>query len=102
MSPEQIVDSKHIDRRSDVYALGVLFYEMLTGVHPHDYQSEPELIDKIKNEPAIPPRRRVVGIKNETENVILRCLEKHPYGRFTDVAQLRDSLSKVNAPACHK
>ncbi|MDB5225155.1 MAG: serine/threonine protein kinase [Candidatus Adlerbacteria bacterium] len=94
MSPEQIVDSKHVDRRSDVYALGVLLYEMLTGQHPHDYQSEPELIDKIKNEPAIPPRRRVADINNETENVILRCLEKQPYGRFSDVAQLRQSLNQ--------
>jgi serine/threonine-protein kinase len=94
MSPEQIVDSKHIDRRSDIYALGVLLYEMLTGMHPHDYQSEPELIDKIKNEPAIPPRRRVAEIKNETENVILRCLEKYAYERFTDITQLRESLNK--------
>lgn len=94
MSPEQIVDSKHIDRRSDVYALGVLLYEMLTGAHPYDYQSEPELIDKIKNDPAIPPRRRVTAIKNETENVILRCLEKYPYERFTDIAQLRESLAR--------
>lgn len=94
MSPEQIVDSKNIDRRSDIYALGVLLYEMLTGMHPHDYQSEPELIDKIKNEPAIPPRRRVAKIKNETENIILRCLEKYAYERFTDIAQLRESLEK--------
>ena len=94
MSPEQIVDSKHIDRRSDIYALGVLLYEMLTGMHTHDYQSEPELIDKIKNEPAIPPRRRVAEIKNETENVILRCLEKYAYERFTDVSKLRESLKK--------
>ena len=94
MSPEQIVDSKNIDRRSDIYSLGVLLYEMLTGAHPYDYQSEPELIDKIKNEPATPPRRRVTAIKNETENVILRCLEKYPYERFTDIAQLRESLAK--------
>ena len=94
MSPEQIVDSKHIDRRSDIYALGVLLYEMLTGEHTYDYQSEPELIDKIKNEPAIPPRRRVTEIKSETENIILRCLEKQAYERFTDIAQLRESLKK--------
>jgi serine/threonine-protein kinase len=94
MSPEQIVDSKHIDRRSDVYALGVLLYEMLTGQYPHDFQSEPELIDKIKNDPAIPPRRRIPEITNSTENVILQCLEKFAYERFIDIVQLRQSLQQ--------
>lgn len=94
MSPEQIVDSKNLDRRSDIYALGVLLYETLTGQYPYDFQSEPELIDKIKNEPAIPPRQRTLDIKNETENIILRALEKSPYARFTDVAQFRESLKE--------
>lgn len=94
MSPEQITDSKHIDRRSDLYALGVILYEMLTGVFPYDFQSEPELIDKIKNEPPTPPRRRVFEISNSTENIILRLLEKHAYERFTDVQQIRESLEE--------
>lgn len=94
MSPEQIVDSKHIDRRSDIYTLGVVLYEMLTGQLPYDFQSEPELIDKIKNEPAIPPRRRITEITNTTENIILQCLEKYAYERFINIAQLRESLKK--------
>ena len=93
MSPEQITDSKHIDRRSDLYALGVLLYEMLTGEFPYDFQSEPELIDKVKNEPAIPPRRKVIEISNSIENVVLKLLEKNPYERFRDAHSLRQSLA---------
>lgn len=102
MSPEQIVDSKHIDRRSDVYALGVILYEMLTGQHPYDYQSEPELIDKIKNDPAIPLRQRVLEIENSIENVVLQCLEKNAYERFHDIAQLKDSLEKEEVTLTRK
>lgn len=84
MSPEQITDSKHIDKRSDLYAAGVVLYEMLTGAYPYDFQYQPELIEKIKNEPAIPPRRRYVQISNKIENIILKLLEKNPYQRFSN------------------
>ncbi len=94
MSPEQITDSKHIDKRSDLYTLGVVLYEMLTGSFPYDFQSNPELIDKVKNEPATPPRRKVSTISNPLENIILKLLEKNPYERFRGVQELRDSLSK--------
>jgi serine/threonine-protein kinase len=95
MSPEQVTDSKHIDKRSDFYTAGVIFYEMLTGFHPYDYQYQPELIDKIKNSPAIPPRQRNHEISNRSENTILKLLEKNPYQRFTNVSDIIYSLDQT-------
>ncbi|MDP1884443.1 MAG: serine/threonine-protein kinase [Candidatus Moranbacteria bacterium] len=95
MSPEQITDSKHIDKRSDLYTAGVILYEMLTGFFPYDFQYQPELLDKIKNDPAIPPRRRNHEISNKIENIILKLLEKNPYQRFTKIKEVLDTIDAV-------
>ena len=84
-SPEQIVDGKNIDKRSDLYTLGVILYEMLTCEKPYNFNSLPELIDKIKNEQPTPPRRWNNLISNKIENVILKLLEKNPYQRFATI-----------------
>jgi len=82
MSPEQITDSKNIDKRSDLYTAGVIFYEMLTAQKPYEFSSLPELLDKIKSANPIPPRRWIPMINNKLENIILKLLEKEPYQRF--------------------
>ena len=92
MSPEQITDSKHIDKRSDLYTTGVILYEMLTGRFPYDFLYQPELIEKIKNAPPIPPRRRELSISNKVENLILKLLSKNPYQRFTKVSEILESI----------
>ena len=92
MSPEQITDSKHIDKRSDLYTLGVILYEMLTQKLPYEFHSLPELYDKIKNDHPIPPRRWKPLMNNKVENVILKLLEKSPYKRFTKVALITDAM----------
>ncbi len=92
MSPEQITDSKNIDRRSDLYTVGILYYELLTNEFPYDFQSAFELAEKIKVERPMPPRRKVPGISNATENIILSLLEKEAYKRPVDVSTIRASL----------
>jgi eukaryotic-like serine/threonine-protein kinase len=87
-SPEQITDSKHIDKRSDLYTLGVILYEMLTKHVPYDYTGLPDLIDKIKSESPIPPRKYNSDITNKYENIIFKLLEKHPYQRYANVDDL--------------
>lgn len=87
-SPEQITDSKHIDKRSDLYTLGVIFYEMLTAKVPYEFTNLPELIDKIKNEGPIPPRKYLPDISNKYENIIFRLLEKNPYQRYSNIDEL--------------
>ncbi|MFC1512507.1 serine/threonine-protein kinase [bacterium] len=88
MSPEQITDSKHIDIRSDLYSIGMIFYEILTGELPFVAGLVPEFIDKIKNEPPIPPRKWNRNISNKHENIILKLLEKDPYKRYSNVNQI--------------
>ncbi len=92
MSPEQITDSKNIDKRSDLYTAGVVLYEMLTGYYPYDFQYQPELIEKIKNDHPIPPRRREISISNKIENLILQLLEKNPYQRFAQVSEILEVI----------
>jgi len=92
-SPEQIVDSKHIDKRSDFYTLGVILYQMLTGEFPYDYRNIHDLYEKIKNTPAIPPRRKNISVSNHIENIILKLLEKRPYKRFTKTSDIVEAIN---------
>lgn len=96
MSPEQVKDSKHIDKRSDLYTLGLILYEMLTNNLPYQSSSIPELFNKIINEQPIPPRRWVPLIKNEIENIILKLLEKIPYKRYHSAAELKNATTTIN------
>ena len=92
MSPEQVKDSKHVDKRSDLYTLGLILYEMLTNHLPYQSSSIPELFNKIINEQPIPPRRWKTLINNEIENIILKLLEKVPYKRYHNVKELKTAL----------
>ena len=96
MSPEQVNDSKHIDKRSDIYTLGVMLYEMLTYNLPYEFSNLQELYQKIINEPPIPPRRRNNLINNQLENIILRSLEKMPYKRHHSVKELKQAVLNTN------
>jgi serine/threonine-protein kinase len=84
-SPEQIADAKNIDKRSDLYTLGVILYEMITGHIPYEFNGLPQLINKIQNESPIPPRKFNPNITNQYENIIFKLLEKQPYQRYLNV-----------------
>lgn len=85
MSPEQLKDSKHIDYRADIYALGIIFYEMLTKNIPYIATTLPELLMKILNEPVVPPRQYNPEISENIENIILKATAKEPFARFQTV-----------------
>lgn len=103
MSPEQVKGSKHIDKRSDLYTLGLILYEMLTQKLPYSATNIPELFQKILNEQPIPPRRWNPLINNEIENIILNLLEKEPYKRLSSVSELIIAIKNLNGnlPAKH-
>ena len=96
-SPEQITDSKNIDKRSDLYTLGIIFYEMLTSKVPYVFNNLPELIDKIKNESPIPPRKYFADITNKFENIIFKLLEKNPYQRYLNIDELINIFNTEDA-----
>lgn len=95
MSPEQVTDSKHIDERSDYFAAGIIFYELLTGATPYDAANLPALIDQIKNQYPRNPSEINPSLTNQTENVILRLLEKEPHRRYQTALEVINALKET-------
>src|SRR3990172_3304228 len=92
MSSEQ-AKGMPADQRSDIYALGVILYEMLVGKVPFDDKSIPSILVKHLTEPPRPPSTLRGDIPREVETLVLRCLEKDPEKRF----QTADDLGKALA-----
>ncbi len=96
MSPEQLKDSKHIDYRADIYALGIILYEMLTKNIPYKASTLPELLMKILNDPIIPPKQYNPSISDRLENIIFKATAKKPFARFQTVDEFIDAFDKEN------
>ena len=96
MAPETLADSKQVDPRSDVYALGCVLYEMLAGRPPFEDTSLPGLLRQHAEARAEPPsQKRGAPLPVELEAIVLRCLEKNPDERFDDAAQLGAALAAL-------
>jgi len=93
MSPEQI-RGEHCDGRTDVYALGVMMYEMLTGKVPYDKAKQVETLLAHVNEklPEMRDKKPDLQISEHLETVVLRCLAKNPDERFNGMAEVLESL----------
>ncbi len=96
MSPEQC-EGAGVDHRTDIYALGVLLYEMVTGHVPHDADTMMGILTKHMYEEPIPPRVRVPHVSDELEMLIMRCLEKTPERRYQTMQEVLDDLELVKA-----
>ena len=96
MSPEQLKDSKHIDYRADIYALGIILYEMLTKNIPYKASTLPELLMKILYDPIIPPKQYNPSISDGLENIIFKATAKKPFARFQTVDEFIDAFDKEN------
>ncbi len=92
MAPEQC-DNRSIDARTDVYALGVMAYEIAAGRLPFSGHSIAQLLLAHLNEPPPPPRRVNPALHPQLEAAILRALEKDPEARWSDMAAFGDALT---------
>ncbi len=82
LSPEQVAQAKKIDHRSDIYSMGIVIYEMLTGRAPFEGETDPEIYQKHEN--AAPPEMRsiVENISPTLNTIVIRALEKKPDDRY--------------------
>lgn len=94
LSPEQL-SGKPIDHRSDIFALGVMAYEMVTGVRPFAGPNLSNVIYQILNQDPVPPRQRNKNCPERLDKAILKCLAKDPAKRFANVRDFARELKLV-------
>jgi serine/threonine protein kinase/tetratricopeptide (TPR) repeat protein len=96
MAPEQFVTGQS-SVQSDIFALGLILYELATGRHPFHRPDAPEFQTIRATQFADPPSIREIApdLPVELESVILRCLEKQPSARFSSAAEVRDALKTI-------
>ncbi|MDE0763201.1 MAG: serine/threonine protein kinase [Cellvibrionales bacterium] len=96
MSPEQVLRAPDIDGRTDIYSLGVLLYEAITGDTPAQGNSMDKLLASVKNDvPAAPSALSgSMPIAKELEKTIMQCLQKDPQYRMSNVGELIRQLKQ--------
>eukprot|EP00913_Durusdinium_trenchii_P023313 g21891.t1 len=95
MAPEQARgDQAAIGPECDIYSLGVILYELLTGQRPHSGEHQLELLRRISEERPASPRRLHAGIPRDLESICLKCLEKKPSHRYRTAAELQHDLRR--------
>jgi serine/threonine protein kinase len=92
MAPEQVATG-HVDRRSDVFALGVVLWEALCGRRLFRRDSELETMRAIVREPILPPSK-LMAISPHLERIVMRALEKEPMNRFQDAEEMALALER--------
>jgi serine/threonine protein kinase len=94
MSPEQGLEGQ-CDARSDLYSLGIVFYEMLTGDPPFDAETPLAILMKHVNDPLPLPRKVEPNIPKPFERVVLKVLSKRPQHRYQSAEEMAEALQKA-------
>jgi serine/threonine protein kinase len=101
MSPEQ-AQGAAIDHRTDIYALGAVMYEMLTGTIPHDAPTPLSIMLKRTTQPPLPPRSFKSTISSSLEQVVLRALAIHPADRYDSAEDFIAAMKKAVADESYR
>ncbi len=94
MSPEQ-VEGKDIDHRTDIYSLGIILYEMVTGRVPFEGDTPLSVAHKHKYDAPQEPKTVNMQIPDDLNNLILTCLEKDKNNRYQSAAEVRSELNRL-------
>jgi WD40 repeat protein/tRNA A-37 threonylcarbamoyl transferase component Bud32 len=95
MAPEQAWgSSKDIGPAADIYALGVILYELLTGWPPFHGDNDLETLQRAREEEPVPPRKLRSGTPRDLDTICLKCLEKQPGRRYVSMPALADDLQR--------
>lgn len=98
MAPEQAsANQSQIGYPTDIYALGGILYEMLTGRPPFRAVTPLDTVQQVLHDEPLPPRRLEPGVPLDLETICLKCLAKDPGKRFTNAAALADDLQRFLA-----
>jgi serine/threonine-protein kinase len=99
ISPEQVKGAPDIDGRADLYSLGVVFYQAVTGRLPFESTSQFDLMLAHVNKPPQPPGDVRPDLPPQLNEVILRALAKEPLDRYQTAQEFREALERVQPPA---
>ena len=94
MAPEQVSGRADVTVRTDVYALGAILYQILTGRPPHDGETVSQVYEKILQEDPMPPHRIDPSLPPELDVVALKAIEKEPSHRYPSAAAFADELRR--------
>jgi serine/threonine protein kinase len=94
-SPEQILDSRNVDKRTDIYSFGAILYHMTCGEYPFVADTWSDLVNEIRTVMPPPPAELREDIPETLSQMIMKCLAKRKEDRFENFADLCDNVSEL-------